>query len=151
MTIVKMAANHRAFCACSWLSSYWASGCHGMGHRGEAYYNRFIPLVDGLLDDGTTWVAVSPEDHDQILGWCCMAANPMEPALLYVYVKQLFRVRAAPDAPHVAEALLRSTGHWPVGREVLHVGRFRTPAWEAFARKHGIDCSYDGSEREVAT
>ncbi len=150
MNIIRMDTRHRAFCARSWLSSYWASARHGM-RTGEAYYNRHIPVVDQLLDTERTWVATNPEDSDQILGWCCVRLDPLEHGLLYVYVKQLFRARTLDERGQpvlrVAEGLLRHAGQWPVGRDVVHVGRFVTPGWEAYARKYGLEYVQDAEHR----
>lgn len=143
----------RPFIATSWLRSFrrspWAESIWGKApegkqqgpaferdERGRTYWTRYghAGFVDDVLADDDHYVRVACLDSDPsfIFGFICVDVRQYErPQFLlhYVYAKKDYR-RAG-----VGKALCDFRGH-PIAVTA------ETPAWKAFAAKHGIAYEY---------
>lgn len=73
----------------SMMTSFRDAPCNKLLGREE--YNRYHDVFTRLLEVCKVTVAVSPEDHDQILGYAITASFGEAKVLVYVYVKHVFR------------------------------------------------------------
>lgn len=121
----------RNFVLSSWRDSYRNSIRHpdlSAWIRKSAYHDAHNLYIATALDSDVVLVAVSPEDDDQILGWCAYGDGTRH----YVYVKELYRRRG------IGSALL---AEMPPG-EPTH----RTPAGDALLARVALS----GAARSVS-
>lgn len=121
----------RNFVCNSWLRSFERTSTAGKWPTTEAYRAHYEPMVRGLLEQPgtTTHVRCNPDDEDQIFGYLAHR----ERALLYVYVKAIFRDR--PDSR------LRYAWSLLAAAELLSAPftcAFWTPAWHRYAERYGL-------------
>lgn len=138
--IHRMLPQDRGFVFHSWMKSYMGSPSTNGHLMGKDFSRAYTPMVDGILDRATTDVLVNPEDPETIWGWVCYTQFPKGPlAIHFIFVKWLMRDRRQEqNNPGFGLLLL---GHAGVSRTQFAT-TFRTKAWDAYARKHMLNCEY---------
>jgi hypothetical protein len=124
-------ADDRSFIVDSWLKSYRKSA-FASRIPDDVYYSRYghAGFVEGLVDEeGSVAIACLPSDPSYILGFLVMMGPlTLPPMVHYLYVKQDHR------KSDVALTLMKAR------RSILVTAE--TPAFKAFAAKHGISYEY---------
>lgn len=72
----------------SWLKSY---KIFAKGITRQVYFREHHRLIEGLLKNAETYVAVNAKDDNQIYGWICMDGSQPCKILHFIYVKSSFR------------------------------------------------------------
>jgi predicted N-acetyltransferase YhbS len=82
-----MRTDDEGFVFNSWLRSFRKS----VDMESKAYYLFKHSVIERLLRDSRTLMAVACDDPDQIFGWVCFAPFEDEYVVHYLYVKATFR------------------------------------------------------------
>lgn len=110
----------------SWLKSYSKDYVKHKGVPSQIYYQGQHLLIERLLFDGTTLVAVDSEDPNIVLGYCVGTKADDTYIVHYVYVKKDFRGMG------IASSILKYAG---VTKNSNIVYTHYTPSGAALASK----------------